>query len=338
MQKILLVLVVALVLAACGGTAAPTTENTPTDEPGDARPITVAFAFIPNIQFAPFYVADSKGYYADAGLDVSFDYNFETDVVQRVAAWPASEVQFAHNSGLSVMLGRQQGLPITSVMTHYQQFPVVFFSKGDVELSEPEDLQGKSIGIPGRFGASYYAMLALLDAGNMQESELNVQEVGFNQFQLVLQDDIQVASGYAMNEPIKLREEGADVNVLRVADYFPLVSDGIITHEQLIETEPELVRDFVQATLRGLRDTLDDPDEAFELSLPYIPEADLSDTTFARAVLEASLPYWESENEPLGNADAEQWEQSHALLLEFGLLNEPVDVQEAYTNQFIPQE
>jgi NitT/TauT family transport system substrate-binding protein len=167
----------------------------------------------------------------------------------------------------------------------------------------------------------------------MQERELDVQEVGFNQFQLVLEDTIDIASGYAMNEPVKLQQEGIDVNVLRVADYFPLVSDGIITNERLIEREPEVVRDFVAASLRGLQDTLEDPDEAFELSLPYIPEAEIDGTDFERAVLEASLPYWESEQ--VGFSDPEKWEQSHTFLLELELLNEPVVLEEAYTNEFV---
>lgn len=218
-------------------------------------------------------------------------------------------------------------------MMLYQQFPVVFFSKGRVPLAQPADLKGRSVGIPGRFGASYYALLALLYASEMQESELNVQEVGFNQLQLVLEDNIEVAAGYAMNEPVKLREQGEAVNVLRVADYFPLAADGIVANEALIAEEPELVRAFVQATLRGLQDTLDDPEEALELSLEYLPEANLVNPDFERTVLLESLSYWESE--PLGASNAEAWAKSHTFLLDLDLLQEPVGVEEAYTNEFV---
>lgn len=331
---LLLALLLAL-LAACGQTT-PAGDDSSGDTSGDTdelTPVTMVFAFIPNVQFAPFYVAASKGYYREAGLDVAFDYNMETDVIQRLATTPPAEPMFAHGSGLSVMLARQQGLPVQMVFQQYQQFPVVFFAKPGVTLDTPADLRGERIGIPGRFGASYYALLALLYASDMDESELHVEEVGFNQFQLVLEDTITVASGYAMNEPVRLREQLGGASVLRVADYFPLVSDGIIANEGTINENPDVVRGFVQATLRGLQDTFADPDEAFALSLEYVPEASLGNPEFERTVLQESLPYWESAS--LGTMQPAAWEQSHQFLLALDLLQNPVDVDAAYTNAFI---
>lgn len=330
LRRIALLLVLTLALAACAG-ATPQQEGTE----DDLRPTTILFGFIPNIQFAPFYVAQSKGYYAEEGLDVAFDYNFETDVVQQAATWPESEVEFALGSGLSVLLARQQELPIVMTMLQYQEFPVVLFSKGDTTLQTPEDLANKSVGIPGRFGASYYGLQAILYASDISEDALDIEEVGFNQLPLILEDRIEVATGYAMNEPVKLREEGVEVNTLRVADYFPLVSDGILTSERLLTDEPEVVRGFVRASLRGLRDTLTAPDDAFARSLPYIGEDEIESLEFERAVLQASLPFWEAE--PLGASDPQKWEQTHEFLLDLGLLDAPLEVEEGYTNAFIAE-
>jgi NitT/TauT family transport system substrate-binding protein len=329
LRRIALLLVLVLAPTACAGT-------TPQQDAADSiRSVTINFGFIPNVQFAPFYVADSKGYYAEEGLEVVFDYNFETDVVQQAATWPESEVEFALGSGLSVLLARQQELPIMMTMLQYQQFPVVLFSKGADTLQTPEDLAGQSVGIPGRFGASYYGLQAILYASDMSEDALDIEEVGFNQLPLVLEDRIDVATGYAMNEPVKLREEGIEVSTLRVADYFPLVSDGILTSEQLLAEEPEVVRGFVRASLRGLRDTLDAPDDAFVRSLLYVGESEIENPEFERAVLRASLPFWEAE--PLGASDPQRWEQTHQFLLDLGVLEVPLDVEEAYTNQFIAE-
>ncbi len=332
------VYIIIVLLVACGGGAEPEVGATEAQEAAALRPVTLAMSFIPNVQFAMFYVADSKGYYADAGLDVAFDYNFENDVMQRVATWPDSDVEFALAGATSVLLARRQGLPVVTVATIYQEFPVVFFSKAVNAINSVEDMQGKRIGIPGRFGASYYALLALLYANNMQESDLNIQEIGFTQAQAVLEDRVDVATGYAMNEPILLEAQGEEVSVLRVADIFPLVSDGIVTHADLIGQEPDLVQAFVDATMRGLQDTLDNPDEAFDLSLSYIPEAELGDAALQRAVLQASLPYWHSattEQAGLGYTDPESWEATHTFMQEAELLTQSVEVDEAFTNEFI---
>jgi NitT/TauT family transport system substrate-binding protein len=295
-------------------------------------------SYIPNVQFAPFYVAAAKGYFAEAGLEVSFDYNFENDVVQRAAGWPESQVAFATASGTSTLLARQQGIPVKTVMTLYQEFPIVFFAKAATGLKSAGDLSGQTVGIPGNFGESLYGLLALRYANELDESAFAVQEIGFTQAQAVLEDQVPVAIGYAMNEPVILREQGEAVDVLRVADVYNLAANGIVVSERLIAEEPDTVRGFVTAALRGLRDTLDNPDEAFELSLTFIPEATLGDPTLQRQVLQESLPYWYSEkttSEGLGYSDAELWAATERFMRDAELLAGPVDVNEALTNEFI---
>jgi NitT/TauT family transport system substrate-binding protein len=339
-RTLVILIISVLLLVACGGNQ-PSAPSAGSDESGesqtadapatdDLRSVTIAFSFIPNVQFAPFYVADEKGYYEEAGLDVAFDYNFETDTIQRVAQ---NTVEFAHGSGISVLLAQQQDLPVVTVMTQYQQFPVVFFSLADTPLATAADLQDKAIGIPGRFGASYYGLLALLYASDQQEADMNIQEIGFSQIETLLQERVDVASGYGMNEPVQLREMGEEINILRVADTFPLISDGIITNRDLIESDPDVVRSFVQATLRGMQDTLENTEEAFEISLTYIPEAELSDAEMQRKVLDASLPYWESDQSGYSNPDS--WQETHTFLVDVGLLNRPVEVEAAFTNEFL---
>lgn len=338
----------ALLLAACGGqpaaapTAAPAAAPTAAAEPAPAaaelRTVTLAMSYIPNVQFAPYYVAAAKGYYAEAGLDVQFDYNFENDVVARVAAWPEGEVAFATGSGTSTLLARQQGLPVKTVQTLYQQFPLVFFAKSSTGLTSVDDLSDKSIGIAGNFGESLYALLAVAYASGIDRSALNVQEIGFTQAQTVLEDKVQVAIGYAMNEPVLLEQQGEQVDVLRVADIYNLAANGIIASERLIAEEPELVRAFVGANLRALRDTLDNPDEAFELSLQFIPEAQLGNVELQKQVLLASLPYWYSEAtaaQGLGFTDEAIWTKTEQFMRDAELLAGPVDVTQAFTNEFI---
>ena len=294
--------------------------------------------YIPNVQFAHFYVADRKGYYAAAGLKVKFDYNFETDVVQRAAQ---GTVQFGLASGDSVLLARAQGLPVVTVATNSQRFATVFFSKAEANIKAPADLKGKSVGIPGHFGASYVGLLALLYANKMQESDLNVQDIGFAQVAALTEGKVQVASGYGNNEPIQLEQQGVKVNVIKVSDFYPLASDGIITSEKLIKDQPDVVRGFVQATLKGMQDAIASPDEAFKISLEYIPELQKADTAtqqLQRKVLDATIPYWQSDKtgqQGLGYTDAASWQATHTFMRDSKLLKSDVDASKAFTNEFL---
>ena len=329
-RKFTFVILAGLLLAACAGA--------PAQLGGQTRAVTMAMPYIPNVQFAPFYIADKKGYYAAEGLKVSFDYNFQTDVVERVTQ---GTVQFGNASGPDVLLARAQGRPIVSVATYSQRFPVVFFSKAEANIKTPADLKGKSVGIPGHFGASYTGLLALLYANQLKESDLNVQDIGFAQVAALSEGKVQVASGYGNNEPVQLREQGVAVNVIRVSDYFPLASDGIITSEKLAAEQPEAVRGFVRATLRGMQDVINNPDEAFTIALEYVKElksADAATQKLQRTVLQETLPYWQSDltkSQGLGFTDEASWKATHTFLRDSGLLKQDVDVSKAFSNGFL---
>ena len=95
--------------------------------------------------------------------------------------------------------------------------------------------------------------------------------------------------GYTANEPIQLRARGIPVTEMRVSDYVQLASNGILASEKVIRENPELVRAFVGAFLKGLADTIANPDEAYQLSESYIPNfADL-DKDVQKQVLQTSI-------------------------------------------------
>ena len=148
MKKTLLLLtLVVMILAACGNAAAPAT-------PALTR-IRLPMGYIANVQYAPFYIALDKGYFAQEGLDIEFDYRFETDGMKLVGA---GELPFAVVSGEQVPLARQQGLPVVYVMQWWQKFAVAVASLADKNIKTPADLAGKSIGLPGFFGASLHRL------------------------------------------------------------------------------------------------------------------------------------------------------------------------------------
>lgn len=323
-KKLLILFSLALLLSAC---ATPK----PAEEAGDLTHVKLPLGYIPNIQFAPLYVAVEKGIFREAGLEVEFDYSFETDAMALVGA---DELQFAVVSGEQVLLARAQGLPVVYVAAWYQEYPVAVVSKTEQGILTPADLKGKTIGLPGLFGANYIGLDALLFSAGLSESDVTLDSIGFTQVESLATDRDQAVSVYAANEPVQLRAQGYEINEILVANHVQLASNGLITNEKTIRENPELVRRMAQALVRALEYTLAHPDEAFALSKSHVENLDTLDPAVQKEVLARSMELWKAER--LGFSDLQAWENMQDTLLQMGMLTEALDLNAAFTNEFVP--
>jgi NitT/TauT family transport system substrate-binding protein len=313
------------------GNMSPTPPATTVDtEP--TIPVTLAMGFIPNVQFAPFYVAIENGYFAEEGLDVTLDYGMENDLIELVAS---NQLQFAIASGDQVLLGRAGGRPIQYVANWYRRFPVAITSINH-DLSNPQTLEGKTVGLPGLFGANYIGWLALAHATDIDQESVTLEAIGFNQIPVLAENQVDAVMVYAMNEPLQLTQEGYSVSSILVADYIDLVANGLITNEETIANNPDLVRGMIRAMLRGIEYTLQNPDTAFDITRQEKYGTGITDDTAEnqRAVLEASLEFWR--NEQVGFLPDSAWQASERFMVESGLLTNPAPLADVYTTEFLP--
>jgi NitT/TauT family transport system substrate-binding protein len=334
----LLGLVIIIALGGCGpvlspseGPSQPTATPTPPAPPAPEE-ITLAMGFIPNVQFAPFYVAEDNGYFAEENIEVEFDYGMETDLLKLVGA---DELQFAVASGDQVILARAQGLPVTYILNWYRRFPVCAVSLKEKGISEAKDLVGKRVGTPATEGASYIGWRALLHGEGIDEAQVNLQVIGYTQVASLTEDRVDAAVCYAMNEPVQLSQAGYSIDVVYVADYANLVSNGLITNEQTIAERPELVQRLVRAMLRGLKQTIEHPDEAFEICKKHVPEIAGDNEALQKAVLLESIKFWQGDR--LGYSDRATWDESQRFMHQIGLIDAEVDVERLFTNQFVAE-
>lgn len=338
----LLAMTLITLLSACGSPAAPSTPTNSTAAVGSAadtaatasglQPVSISMGYIPDVQFAMFYVAQAKGYYRDEGLDVTINHGFVTDAIVQVAQ---GRLTFANAAGDEILLARANKIPVKLVFQTYQQYPVAIFAKQSTGIKQPADLKGKTIGVPVRAGATYVGLKGVLYAAKLSEQDVNIAEINFTQAEAVRTDKVAAAVGYFNNEPLVLQQQGVPVDVLRVSDYIALVSNGIVTSEALAQSDPETVRKFTRATARELQDTLDDPEAAFELALQFIPELPAERHPQELAKLKQTTALWESaatKANGLGYSDPAMWQTTHQFLRESGLLQTDVDVQQAFTN------
>jgi NitT/TauT family transport system substrate-binding protein len=327
MKKILVTASLLLIagLAACQG------NQTLEEDPAQLTPIRLPMGYIPNVQYAPFYVAVEKGFFAEQGIGLEFDYSYETDGVALVGA---NELQFSVVSGEQVPIARAEGLPIVYVMAWYEKYPVAVISETSHNIVHPEDLAGKRVGLPGLFGANYVGLRALLGHVNLDEGDLTLDSVGFNQVEALAAGTEDAVVVYVANEPVQLQTQGYDLNLILVADYLDLVSNGIITNEATIKENPELIKRMVAAILKGIQYTVENPQEAFEICFKFVEGLESADQDTQMKVLLASIELYQTD--PYGFSHAKSWENMQEVLLKMDLMKKEINLDDAYSNEFIP--
>jgi len=324
LPKIVVILAVILMMVSC-------VPGMPANlVPGELTHVRLPMGYVPNVQYAPFYTAVEKGFYAEEGIELEFDYSYETDGVALVGA---NDLQFSLVSGEQVPIARGQGIPIVYVMAWYSEYPVAVIAKSDQNLKTPQDLAGKRVGLPGLFGANYVGLRALMDYAGLDENDLTLESIGFTQVEALAADTSQVVVGYIANEPIQLAAQGYELDVLQVADYLELVSNGLITNEKTIAENPDLVQRMVRATMRGIQYAVEHPQEAYELCMNYVDGLENADQDVQFQVMEASMDLYQTD--PYGYSSPQSWSNMQNVLLDMGMLKHPINLEEAYSNEFI---
>ena len=289
------------------------------------RAVTLLLGFRPDVQFAPFYVAQQEGYYADAGLEVTIEHRQAPDVQRLVAD---GQAEFGVADATDVMIARTMGIPNRSISTLYQRFPVALIGETGTVPSDPADLAGMTIGTPGMFGSSWHALLALLDAGGLTPDDITVREYPqFNQVDGLANGDVDLITGFRNNEPLQLEDRGMSVDLLTVDEIAPLPGPGMIAGDELIASDPELVRAFVEATAAAQAAVIDDPDLGFAAAQVAVPEISESPDV-ARAVLDATVALWEGDAFANGAIDEELWATGYETMLRLELIDGSVPLAE----------
>ncbi len=312
-----------LLLSACesGSQTTGTIATTTTTQAS----LSIGLGYIPDIQFAPFYVAQSKGYYRDAGLNVTFHHGIVNDLI---GAMVLGKDNFVFASGDEVLVARSKNLKVIDVSTIFQKYPVSMIVPADSPIKTLADLKGHTIGEPAPYGATYIGLLALLYQAHLTPNDVHIQSIGFTQVPALLGHRVDAVMGYSNNEPLQLRKRGFAVRTFDVSDYQPLVSNGIITTEDTFHNQPQLVQKFVKATLKGLQYVIAHPADAVQVSESYVPGMD---ATKALSVLQATIPLMQG-NGHLGYNDSATWQAMEQFLVAQNIIPIGEDFSSAYTN------
>ena len=225
---------------------------------------------------APYYVALEKGYYKDAGLDIKIVRGYgSSDAINKITTGQAT---FAFGDAGSLVIARGKGAQVKLVAMIYGKSPFAIYSLPDTKIAAPKDLEGKTIAAP-TFDAPrnmfpVFAKLTGIDAGKVKWLTVD----GGQKDPMLFAKKTDAITEFTPQIPIlskRAKEQNVGLNIMKWADYgFALYSNGLMVSDEVIKSKPQMVKGFVQATVKGLQYTFDHPDEAVAMIMKHHPTLD----------------------------------------------------------------
>ena len=291
--------------------------------------------FLVNGYHSPFYLAKEKGWYKEAGLDVTISPGKGTaDSIKTVGTGNA-EFGFPDFGALAKAVS--EGVPLTAVAAFVHDTPGGIISFADKPVKTPKDLEGKSLAVA-PFGATTIMLPAFAKLSNVDMSK--VKTVTYNFGAMVpsfLTGKVDATIGYYFGEYLAARTESKNKPVLflRMVDFgIKTYANGIVVNNDFMAKDPKAVAAFVKTSLRALEYTYKNVDEAAGYAAKHTetPKALLKgQLTLAIELMDTP----EARKAGYGLMTSEKWASTQKLQVEYGGQKQPVSDDKLWTNKFV---
>ncbi|MBN1991864.1 MAG: ABC transporter substrate-binding protein [Anaerolineae bacterium] len=287
-----------------------------------------------NLPFVGVYVAQEKGFFADEKLQVTIQHSAGGGEHLQLLAVGKVDVT---TQDAAILLKRRAdpGLPLVSIALIGQQGQQAFVALADSGVKSPRDWVGKNVGYKGSPPPDLFALMA---AAGVDQAKVNLVNVGFDPRALT-EGLVDVYPVFKSNEPYLIQQWGYGLTMWEAADYgIPNLGLTYVTTPAIIEQDPDRMARFLRAALAGIEYARQHPDEAVEIVLKYAGEQ--ADPAHMRYMLDTELadavsPVTEAHG--LGWQTIEQWQALQDMLVEYQAMEKPIDVEQAFTNNLLPQ-
>src|SRR5215510_5210412 len=298
-----------------------------------AESVTYLFPAPPSLPaFGPIQLAKGKGYFAEAGLDVNYAVGRGgVDVAKQVGAGNAPIGGIVADAPIIV---RGNGVPIKMVAVFGGKGFMQLVVREDSGIEKPADLKGKTITVMSFQDTTFYALLGLLASAGLTQNDVDVQSAGpTGVWEFVATGKSAGMAGVPDWIP-PVQAAGVKVKVIPTDEYFPHMAQGIAVSDQIIKDKPEMVRKFVHAALRGMKDIMDEPDKEADNFVRFVPEWNGKEGAVRFAfTMYAHLVY--PGQKQLGEVNAERLAKLQDFYLAKGFIQKATPVEELYSNEFI---
>ncbi|MFC1972071.1 ABC transporter substrate-binding protein [Chloroflexota bacterium] len=323
LSLIIALLIIARITTACGS---------PADE--ELLPVTFMLDWVPNTNHTGIFVAEANGYFEEAGLAVKI---IQPGEVYPEAAVASGVADFGISFQEMVTLARADDVPIVSIAAVLQHNTSGFASAADLNVTSPADFEGLRYG---SFGTPFEdpTLEVLMNCAGGDFSQLEIVNTGWaDPLALIAEDQIDMAWIFYGWQGFQAQQQGVDLNVVMMEDYFDCIPDYytpvVIASEDTIANKPEVVKAFMEALSRGYDFAIENPGEAAELLLAAVPELDTelvnSSQDWLSEYYQADAPRWGEQKESV-------WQDYTDWMVEYGILSAPISASDAFTNEFLP--
>lgn len=282
--------------------------------------------------FGPIRLAQGKGYFKEAGLDVEFQVGRGgVDVAKQVGAGNAPLGGIVADGPIMV---RGNGVPVKIVAVFGGRGFMQLVVREDLGIEKPADLKGKTITTMSYQDTTFYALLGLMASAGLTQNDVNVQQVGpVGVWQFVAEGKSQGMAGVPDWIP-PIMATGVKVKVIPTEEFFPHMAQAIAVSDQVIKEKPQMVQKFVTAALRGMKDIMDNPDKAADEFVQFVPEWKGKEAGVKFAFNMYAKSVYPGQGK-LGEMNADRLSKLQDFYLEKGFIQKKTPVNELYTNEFI---
>ena len=290
----------------------------------------VGLTYIPNIQFAPFYVADHEGFYTS---DASVSLRHHGSSEGLFTALASGEENFVVAGGDEILQARTQGVDIVAVASYYGKYPARLIVPDGSPIASVADLKGRTVGIPGKFGENWFALLIALGEAGLTQEDVTISEIGYTQQAALATGKVDAVIGFANSDVLSFQTGGFPVTAIDPG--VPLVSICLATTSAYAGAHPDVVSIVVAAMKKGMETSISDVETTLTIAADYIPSFRGDTLATARIVLPATTALFVGSDGTVSPPlDPAQWRAMAAAMKSVDLIPSGTDETAAYTNQY----
>ncbi len=288
--------------------------------------------WIPGTEHAFYWYGLDKGYYQQEGLDLTIQPGEGSTVSAQLVG--AGKSDFGICSGDTAMIAKSKGVPIVVLAVLLQESPACIYSLKEKGIVKPQDLIGKKYGTIVKSTVNQQFQV-FCEKNNIDINKIDVISVPGNPEEL-LTGRIDAIGGYSFNQPPVLIAKGYQLNTIMMSDYgVNVYSMAIITNEEMVKNKPEIVREFMKATLRSISESIRNKSEAVTTFMKYHPEAD---ETYQKLKFDEVVSLIQKGAEKSGGIGLQledEWKSTQDILLQAGLIDKEIKLSDFFTNNFL---